>query len=304
MVPKGSSFIGKHGDDFLLANDLAWVGFSVETGPDGGIYILDWHDQNICGSEIKFANSARVYRIMPKGVKGPKPFDLEKLGDAELVEMQAHSNDWYVRQSRTILHHRTISGKLNKPSVHSKLKSMLSNAETVGKRLRALWALHVTGGITQEHALSLLNDSEQYIRAWTIQLLAEDKNPSGIVRSKFAEMAKSEQSPVVRLYLASALQRMPHDQRWNILESLSKHSEDKEDNNIPRMLWLALEPMVVEHPQKALQLALQFRTSSLAGVHPRRLLGGQTVHKSQKVQKTKFGSLAKTDSKSGSEILH
>ena len=72
MVPKGSSFIGKHGDDFLMANDLAWVGFSVETGPDGGVYILDWHDQNICGNEIKFANSARVYRIMPKGVKGPK----------------------------------------------------------------------------------------------------------------------------------------------------------------------------------------------------------------------------------------
>jgi len=123
-------------------------------------------------------------------------------------------------------------------------------------------------GITQEHALSLLNDSEQYIRAWTIQLLAEDKNPSGVIRSKFAEMAKSEKSPVVRLYLASALQRMPYDQRWNILESLSKYAEDKEDNNIPRMLWLALEPMVVKHPQKALQLALQFRTSALAGVYP------------------------------------
>ena len=49
MVPKGSSFIGKHGPDFVHANDLAWVGFSVETGPDGGVYILDWHDQNICG---------------------------------------------------------------------------------------------------------------------------------------------------------------------------------------------------------------------------------------------------------------
>jgi hypothetical protein len=80
MVPKGSSFIGKHGDDFLLANDLAWVGFSVETGPDGGIYILDWHDQNICGNEIRFANSARVYRIMPKGVKGTQSL---RLGKAE-----------------------------------------------------------------------------------------------------------------------------------------------------------------------------------------------------------------------------
>lgn len=285
MVPKGSSFIGKHGDDFLPTNDLAWVGFSVDTGPDGGIYILDWHDQNICGNEIKFANSARVYRIMPKGVKGPKPFDLEKLSDIELAEMQAHSNDWYVRQSRAILQHRTILGKLNKSSVHAKLQSMQSNAKTVGKQLRALWALHVTDGITQENALSLLDDTEQYIRAWTIQLLAEDKNLSGVLRSKFAEMAKSEKSPVVRLYLASALQRMPYDQRWNILEPLSKYSEDKEDNNIPRMLWLALEPMVVEHPQKALQLAASSALPRLQEFTPRRLLGGQTEHKSRKSKK-------------------
>jgi len=285
MVPKGSSFIGKHGDDFLPTNDLAWVGFSVDTGPDGGIYILDWHDQNICGNEIKFANSARVYRIMPKGVKGPKPFDLEKLSDIELAEMQAHSNDWYVRQSRAILQHRTILGKLNKSSVHAKLQSMQSNAKTVGKQLRALWALHVTDGITQENALSLLDDTEQYIRAWTIQLLAEDKNLSGVLRSKFAEMAKSEKSPVVRLYLASALQRMPYDQRWNFLESLSKYSEDKEDNNIPRMLWLALEPMVVEHPQKALQLAASSALPRLQEFTPRRLLGGQTEHKSRKSKK-------------------
>jgi type 1 glutamine amidotransferase len=215
---------------------------------------------------------------MPNGVKGPKAFDLEKLSDVELVEMQAHSNDWYVRQSRTILHHRSISGKLNKSFVHGKLQSMLANAKTVGKRLRALWALHVTGGINQDHALSLLNDSEQYIRAWTIQLLTEDKNPSGAIRSKFAEMAKSEKSPVVRLYLASALQRMPFDQRWNILESLSKYAEDKEDNNIPRMLWLALEPMVVKNPQKALALASASALPRLQEFTPRRLLGGETVH--------------------------
>jgi type 1 glutamine amidotransferase len=210
---------------------------------------------------------------------------LEKLSDVELVEMQAHSNDWYVRQSRTILHHRSISGKLNKSFVHGKLQSMLANAKTVGKRLRALWALHVTGGINQDHALSLLNDSEQYIRAWTIQLLTEDKNPSGVIRSKFAEMAKSEKSPVVRLYLASALQRMPFDQRWNILESLSKYAEDKEDNNIPRMLWLALEPMVVKNPQKALALASASALPRLQEFTPRRLLGGETVHVPRKSKK-------------------
>ena len=286
MVPKGSSFIGKHGDDFLMANDLAWVGFSVEIGPDGGVYILDWHDQNICGNEIKFANSARVYRIMPKGVKGPKPFDLENLSDLELVELQNHSNDWYVRQSRTILQHRALKGKLDSEKVHPKLLTMLAGAPKVSKRLRALWALHCTGGISQEHALSLLDDSEEYIRAWTVQLLTEEKKPSATVREKFAQMAKSEKSPVVRLYLACALQRLPYNQRWDILGALSKYSQDREDNNIPRMLWLALEPMVLESPQKALSLVAQSKLPRLQEFTPRRLLGGKTATNSRNSPKS------------------
>ena len=286
MVPKGSSFIGKHGDDFLMANDLAWVGFSVEIGPDGGVYILDWHDQNICGNEIKFANSARVYRIMPKGVKGPKPFDLENLSDLELVELQNHSNDWYVRQSRTILQHRALKGKLDSEKVHPKLLTMLADAPKVSKRLRALWALHCTGGISQEHALSLLDDSEEYIRAWTVQLLTEEKKPSATVREKFAQMAKSEKSPVVRLYLACALQRLPYNQRWDILGALSKYSQDREDNNIPRMLWLALEPMVLESPQKALSLVAQSKLPRLQEFTPRRLLGGKTASNSRNSPKS------------------
>jgi len=286
MVPKGSSFIGKHGDDFLMANDLAWVGFSVEIGPDGGVYILDWHDQNICGNEIKFANSARVYRIMPKGVKGPKPFDLENLSDLELVELQNHSNDWYVRQSRTILQHRALKGKLDSEKVHPKLLTMLADAPKVSKRLRALWALHCTGGISQEHALSLLDDSEEYIRAWTVQLLTEEKKPSATVREKFAQMAKSEKSPVVRLYLACALQRLPYNQRWDILGALSKYSQGREDNNIPRMLWLALEPMVLESPQKALSLVAQSKLPRLQEFTPRRLLGGKTASNSRNSPKS------------------
>ena len=61
MEPKGSSFVGKHGDDFMPTNDLAWVGFSVEIGPEGGVYILDWHDQDVCGNAVKFPNSGRRF---------------------------------------------------------------------------------------------------------------------------------------------------------------------------------------------------------------------------------------------------
>ena len=43
LEPSGSGFIGRHGDDFMLANNAQWIGFSMEIGPDGDVYVLDWH---------------------------------------------------------------------------------------------------------------------------------------------------------------------------------------------------------------------------------------------------------------------
>lgn len=35
IEPKGSGFVARHGEDFLLANNAQWVGFSMEIGPAG-----------------------------------------------------------------------------------------------------------------------------------------------------------------------------------------------------------------------------------------------------------------------------
>ena len=59
LEPKGSGFVGRHGDDFLLANNAQWIGFSVEIGPEGAVYILDWHDADICGKEVVHKETGR-----------------------------------------------------------------------------------------------------------------------------------------------------------------------------------------------------------------------------------------------------
>ena len=46
-----------------------------------------------------------------------------------------------------------------------------------------------------------------------------------------------------------------------------------EDHNIPRMLWLALEPMVPENQAKALTLAVSSKMPKLQEFVPRRILG-------------------------------
>jgi len=89
-----------------------------------------------------------------------------------------------------------------------------------------------------------LTDQDEYVRAWAIQLLAEDQKPSKEALERFAEMAKGDASAVVRLYLASAMQRTPVAQRMAVLDGLLRHEEDAADQNLPLMYWYALEPVV------------------------------------------------------------
>ena len=291
MEPNGSSFVGRHGDDFMPTNDLAWVGFSVEIGPEGGVYILDWHDTDVCGNAVNFPNSGRVYRIMPKDAAPTTTPNLRMMSDAELVQLQMHSNDWYVRQSRTLLQSRAADGRLDRSLVHSQLQELFDSAVSSPKRLRALWTLWVTEGLDRDRLLELLTHGDPYVRSWAIQFLcdsstvnafqdASDAKQAAVdsdVLEAFASMARFDPSPVVRLYLASAVQRLPYGDRWLILKGLASHGEDVDDPNLPRMYWFGLEPMVPEHPRDALKLAVAGEIPSLQEFVARRMVTGDVT---------------------------
>lgn len=312
MVPNGSGFIGKHGSDFMPTNDLAWVGFSIEIGPEGGVYILDWHDQDICGNAIKFPDSGRVYRIMPKASKAFTRPNLGAMTDADLVKLQFHENDWYVRQARTILQSRTATGKLDKPKAHAQLSAMFESAPNPPKRLRALWAMHVTDGLTSDRLMELLDHDNEHIRAWAVQFLCDASKinafqPGGgshtqpglqldpSTLQKFAAMAKDDPSQVVRLYLASAIQRLSFEQRWPILDGLVSHADDIADHNLPRMYWFALEPMVPVHPHKSLQLAVAGKIPFLQESVARRIsTGGVAEDVSDEEQRVQWNKTIQT----------
>ena len=56
-------------------------------------------------------------------------------------------------------------------------------------------------------------------------------------------MAKAEGSALVRLYIASALQRVPAEKRWDAVTALFSRAEDSNDHNQPLMAWYAAEPL-------------------------------------------------------------
>ena len=246
LARKGSGYAASHAPDVMRARDPWFVGVTLAYGPDGGVYVSDFSDTGECHhTRNTQKHTGRIYKITfgkPKPWKG----DIGKLNILELVKLQSHPNEWFARHARRVLHERQANTSV--------LAKTLKSSRSVPLRLRALWALRVTCNLNEKKLEGLLQDSSEHLRAWAIQLLCENRKPSEAARAEFARMAHEDKSPLVRLYLASAMQRLLLEQRVPVLAHLLAHTEDKNDQNLPLMYWYATEPVVAADRVAAVKL--------------------------------------------------
>lgn len=275
MERSGSGYKAVRNPDFLVSEDHWYRGLSPQYGPDGSVFVNDWYDKVPCHQQRDFTDrtNGRLYKIVYQGAK-PVHVDLQKASDEELVKMQLDPNDWFVRHARRILMERGP-----RPKVHARLDEMMKENPDETRRLRALWALHCTGGLTDIIAMQTLAEKSEWMRAWTIQLACENGTPSQGVLDQFLRLAEKDPSPVVRLYLASALQRIEVPKRWPILTALAAHAEDAGDHNLPLMLWYAAEPAVAADVAKAAELLEKCRIAKVQEFITRRIAASAEVAK-------------------------
>ncbi|MDQ3329885.1 MAG: DUF1080 domain-containing protein, partial [Planctomycetota bacterium] len=261
LAASGSGYVGDRAPDFMISNDAASQILYLRYGPDGGVYAIDWYDTNECHRndiEVHDRSNGRIFKISYEGSEGGKRKqsftlmpgqDLRDLSSERLVELQLQSNDWYVRQSRRILQERGAE-----PNIQIALSKIAFEHDDETRRLRGLWTLHSVGGLTPERVSKALTDESPYVRGWAVQLATEQGAASLELLKALAAMAKSDDSPVVRLYLASAAGRLPLEARWDILKGLLAHGEDADDHNLPLMYWYAAEPLAAIDMGRALEL--------------------------------------------------
>lgn len=252
----GSGYVALHGEDFLLTNDTWSQWLNLRYDPSGSVFAIDWYDKNQCHSpnpDVHNKTMGRIFKISHETDEWVQ-VDLSKASDMDLVKYQLHKNEWYVRTARLLLQERGPNKR-----VHKALKKIMNGNPDVTRKLRALWALHVTKGLKEKDLLALLDHENEYMRSWAIQLLAEDRNLSDAALKRFAGLAKTDNSALVRLYLTSAIQRTAPEKRWETLEALIQRAEDKDDHNMPLMLWYAFEPVVPTDVSRAVDLAQKAR---------------------------------------------
>ena len=278
LTPAGSGYVGDGDPDFLFAND-SWSQFiSLQLGPDGQMVLLDWYDRNQChhgdaGGHDR--SNGRIFKVVYDRTRpAPARIDLTRESDAALVALLGHDNDWFARHARRLLQERAATGRLGRDTP-ARLEARIA-AGPVRDRLRAMWSLHAIDGFDDPRLLRLLDDADPLVRSWAVQLAAESRQPSGAVVARFRSLADTDPSPVVRLAVCSALQRLPLAARWPICAALLAHAEDAGDHNLPLMNWYAVEPLVAVDATRAMTLALECRIPAVSRFIVRRAASDET----------------------------
>ncbi len=84
-------------------------------------------------------------------------------------------------------------------------------------------------------------------------------------------MARDDPSGLVRLVLASTLQRLPVKRRIGLARALLSHAEDVADHNLPALIWTGLIPLADADPEALASLASECRQPLVVRLIARRL---------------------------------
>ena len=261
----GNSYTAIHGKDEFFTSDPWYRGVELRYGPDGNVFVLDWTDIGECHeSDGVHRSSGRIFKFSyAEGdvSENQAAFDLGKYSEVDLLQKFSSSNQWWVRSARRELVNRHFERALKQETVSAAKKMWENGSLSVPQRLAAVWFLYSIGEMPAEDLIRLSREDNEHLRSWSVRLMGDgliDLEPKSVNRLK--ELATNDSSGLVRMYIASSLDRLAPTDAIETASRLVGHQQDAGDRVQPYLIWYRIEPLLMSNIDAAVSLA---RTSQV-----------------------------------------
>ncbi len=214
---------------------------STKVGPDGCFWVLDWYDRYHCYQDANRdpdgidRQRGRLWRVVYGHVPTPKPFDVGRKSNSELVALLSHPNGWWRRTAQRILIERNDSADVER------LEALARSSAPNNAPMHAVWTLIGMRRITPAFHTELLGHPSPTFRAWGVRAACEMGAVSDGIFERIRVMA-TDPSPDVRLEVTVASSRLRHPASLSLLLGTLAYRED--DPLIPHIAWENLHPRV------------------------------------------------------------
>lgn len=218
ITPQGPTFSAhrvKEGEDFLTSTDTWFRPSNTYIGPDGALYLIDYHrkiiehpewmsdEVNESGQLYEGTDKGRIYRITAKGAEGPDWLDNLSLSIQSPLELVPHLNDknsWWRYAAQRLL----VNGEQGTKEVEAAIRQVAASAEGQAGRVHALWTLEGLGKTDPSLLKQALKDPMAGVRENAIQLMELHLEDQPNLASELLAL-QDEPNPRVRFQLLCTL---------------------------------------------------------------------------------------------------
>lgn len=155
IMPQGATFSShrlKEGEEFLSSTDTWFRPSNTYIGPDGALYVIDYHrkiiehpewmsdEVNESGQLYEGSDKGRIYRITKTGSAQANWLGQIKLSSQSPMEWVPYLNDknsWWRTTAQRLLVYENAGGK----EVEAAIKQVAASAQGQAGRIHALWTL-------------------------------------------------------------------------------------------------------------------------------------------------------------------
>ncbi len=242
LESNGSTYKASHGGVFLNPRDSWFRPVDLFDGPDGAVYVADWHDHratHLDPIDNWDKRNGRIFKIESQTVTPMPPFDTGKLSSEELIVRLDHPEVWWQREALRLLYERKDA------STSEGLISSLEIPNTPNP-VRKLWALNASGLLDEALLVKFLTHSDWSVRMWAVRFLGDSETIGLASQKTLEEVSQSEENPRVLAQLACSSRRWQAKAALGIIKTLSMRNDAVKDPFLPLLIWWALETHAVK----------------------------------------------------------